>query len=367
MKQLEFLDLRRLNEPYLSDFENATCTNFRSGHYIGGPSVAKFEQEFARYCGVRQCVSVGNGLDALVIALRALGVGVGDEVIVPGQTFVATWLAVSAVGAKIVPVDVSSSTANIDTVLIEGAITPHTKAIIPVHLYGACADMARIMEIARSHSLFVIEDAAQAHGAICGGKRAGAHGHVGCFSFYPSKNLGALGDAGGLVTNDDVVAERARLLGNYGSIQKYVHSEIGMNSRLDPIQASLLSVKLNNIDNIIEKRKKCAAAYSEAISSRSSTKLSRLLKDDIDCVWHNFVVLADDRQQFIDHMKSHGVHTAIHYPIIPSRQECYLEEFGSINLPISERLAAHSVSLPIGEYLNECEINQVVQAISTYL
>jgi dTDP-3-amino-3,4,6-trideoxy-alpha-D-glucose transaminase len=366
VKQVEFLDLSRLNAPYLSDFESATLTNFRSGYYIGGPSVVKFEQEFAQYCGVKHCVSVGNGLDALVIALRALGIGAGDEIIVPGQTFVATWLAVSAVGAKIVPVDVSSSTANIDATLIEQAITPKTKAIIPVHLYGASADMTQIMEIAESRALFVIEDAAQAHGALHGGKRAGAHGHVGCFSFYPSKNLGALGDAGGLVTNDDVVAERARLLGNYGSIQKYVHSEVGTNSRLDPIQASLLSIKLCDIDNIIAKRKKIADIYSTALINKNSDKLSRLLKEGIDCVWHNFVVLADDREGFIDHMKNYGVSTAIHYPIIPSHQKCYREEFGSISLPVSEKLSTQSVSLPIGEYLEKSEISQVVRAISEY-
>lgn len=366
MNHLEFLELRRINESYSEDFEKIAVENFRSGQYIGGGSVTNFEREFADYCGVKHCVTVGNGLDALVIALRALDIKAGDEVIVPGQTFVATWLAVSAVGATIVPVDVSQSTGNIDPSLIEGAITSKSKAIIPVHLYGAMADMTRIMEIAERHSLFVIEDAAQAHGAVHANKRAGAHGHIGCFSFYPSKNLGALGDAGGIVTNDDDVAQRARLLGNYGSVEKYVHAEIGTNSRMDPIQASYLSVKLKDLDTVGKKRKNIAAAYSEALTKSSSQNIEILLKENIDCVWHNFVILVNDRKSFMDHMKNNGIGTAIHYPIIPSQQKCYVEEFGHHNLPVSEELSSRSVSLPIGEYLSQDEITQVCNAILSY-
>lgn len=366
MTEVKFLELGRLNEQYLQDFWPIAEQSFRSGTYIGGESVTKFEKDFAAYCGVDHCISVGNGLDALVIALRALGVGKGDEVIVPGQTFIATWLAVSAVGAKIVPVDVDRLTANVDTSLIEAVLTPKTKAIIPVHLYGATANMGRIIEIAGKHSLFVIEDAAQAHGVLHNGKRAGSHGHIGCFSFYPSKNLGALGDAGALVTGDPELALKARLLANYGSVEKYVHIEAGTNSRLDPIQAAFLSLKLVALDEIIGRRKAIASTYTKVLDGRGSAKISRLLKGDVDCVWHNFVVLVDDRKKFSDYMNENGVGTALHYPTIPSKQKCYSTEFGHLELPVSEEFAAKSVSLPIGEYLTANEVAKVASAISSY-
>ncbi|WP_426240738.1 DegT/DnrJ/EryC1/StrS family aminotransferase [Pararhizobium sp. DWP1-1-3] len=366
MTDVKFLELGRLNEPYLANFAPIAEQSFRSGIYIGGESVAYFEKSFAAYCGVDHCVSVGNGLEALVIALRALGVGKGDEVIVPGQTFIATWLAVTAVGAKIVPVDVDRLTANLDTQLIKAALTSRTRAIIPVHLYGAIADMGSILEIAEEYSLFVIEDAAQAHGALHNGKRAGSYGHFGCFSFYPSKNLGALGDAGALVTSDPNLAQKARLLANYGSIEKYVHLEAGTNSRMDPIQAAFLSLKLASLNDIIARRKTIASTYTNALNGGDSERISRLLKKDVDCVWHNFVVLVDDRKNFSDYMHENGVGTALHYPIIPSQQQCYSAEFGKINLPVSEGLAAKSVSLPIGEYLTAHEIEKVASAISSY-
>jgi dTDP-4-amino-4,6-dideoxygalactose transaminase len=361
---LKFLELGRLNQPYMAAFMPIAAEVLASGMYIGGSYVDMFEREFARYCGVERCVSVANGLDALILALRALNIGAGDEVIVPAQTFVATWLAVSAVGATVVPVDVELETANINPKLIESAVTSRTKAIIPVHLYGAMADMTSIMEIAQRHSLWVIEDAAQAHGAQHENRKAGSIGHVGCFSFYPSKNLGALGDAGGVTTNDTKIADRVRLIANYGAKIKYVHTETGMNSRMDPIQAAFLSFKLNYLDQITGQRKSIAAKYSNAVEGKNS--LRRLLKEDTDCVWHNYVICADDRDDFIAYMEKSGVGTALHYPIIPSKQECYAADFGERDFPVANQLAREGVSLPIGEYLTDDEVDAVVATIRSY-
>ena len=365
MKRVRFLELSCLNERYMADFLDDAARCFRSGVYIGGEDVAAFEREFAAYVGVRHCIGVGNGLDALVLALRALGIGPGDEVIVPGQTFIATWLAVSCVGATLVPIDVEVDTANIDASLIEAALTQRTRAIIPVHLYGASAEMDQIMSLAEKHDLFVIEDAAQAHGDVCSGKQAGAHGHLGCFSFYPTKNLGALGDAGGVTTNDEALAERVRLLANYGSTQKYVHLECGYNSRLDPIQALFLRHKLRRLDAIILRRREVAERYSRAIAHGSS-RLRRLLRPDRSGVWHNFVVCASDREDFIAHMDRARVETALHYPVIPSLQPCYRSAHGDDRLEKSKYLSECCVSLPIGEYLTDDETQLICDALAAY-
>ncbi|MBD9653009.1 DegT/DnrJ/EryC1/StrS family aminotransferase [Ensifer sp. ENS09] len=362
---VKFLELGRLNDRYWPEFMVTAERTIKSGSYIGGDEVTGFEREFADYCGSKYCVGVGNGLDALVLALRALGVTAGDEVIVPGQTFIATWLAVTAVGAKIVPVDVEEDSANVDASKIEAAITPRTKAIIPVHLYGATAGMAEIMRIARLRDIYVVEDAAQAHGHVRFGKRAGTHGHVGCFSFYPSKNLGALGDGGGIVTDDETIAKRVRLLANYGSTEKYVHQECGTNSRLDPIQAAFLRLKLQNLDWIAERRKQIADVYSEALR-RNSSSVRRLLGESYDSVWHNFVVVADDREHLVAHLRKHGIETALHYPLIPSLQACYRDEFATATLPISKSLSERSLSLPIGEYLELEEVTRVADALRQY-
>ena len=366
MMNVKFLELGRLNARYMDEFASVASDVFRSGTYIGGEYVTGFEAAFASFCGSNHCVSLANGLDALIIALRALNVGRGDEVIVPGQTFVATWLAVSAVGATPVPVDVELGSANIDVSLIEAAITPHTKAIIPVHLYGEMASMREIIDIAQRHSLYVVEDSAQAHGAKYQEMTAGSVGHIGCFSFYPSKNLGALGDAGAIITNDERLADRVRLLANYGSVEKYIHRETGMNSRMDPIQAAFLTLKLKNIETIIAQRKAIAERYTSALASKNPDTIRRLLVSERDCVWHNFVVCVNERDRFVRHMSDLGVGTALHYPIIPSKQECYLGTYGNSDLPTSDYFAKHGVSLPIGEYLSHEEVEYVAAAIDQF-
>lgn len=366
MSKVKFLDLKRLNAPYAAAFLEAADTAISSGVYIGGETVRQFELDFAGFCGARECVAVGNGLDALILSLRALMVGPGDEVIVPGHTFIATWLAVSQVGAKIVPVDVDQATGNIDVRLIRSAITSRTRAIIPVHLYGTSADLPQIIEIANEHNIYIVEDAAQAHGDNAFGKAAGTYGHIGCFSFYPSKNLGALGDSGGIVTQDKRLADRVRELANYGSTEKYVHNVKGLNSRMDPIQASFLSIKLRYLPDIIKKRKAIASSYTKALLSQSPSCVRRLLHEQYDGVWHNFVVLTDHRISFMEHMQSKGIETAIHYPKIPTKQPCYAGDYEHISLPVSEYLSESVVSLPIGEYLDSDEVNAVCDALLAY-
>ncbi|SPK02057.1 putative aminotransferase (plasmid) [Methylorubrum extorquens DM4] len=367
MSKVKFLDLKRLNAPYAAAFTEAANSAISSGVYIGGETVRQFELDFASFCGARECVAVGNGLDALILSLRALMIGPGDEVIVPGHTFIATWLAVSQVGATIVPVDVDQATGNIDVRLIRSVITSRTRAIIPVHLYGTSADLPQILEIAKAHNIYVVEDAAQAHGDTTFGQAAGNYGHIGCFSFYPSKNLGALGDSGGIITQDKRLADRVRELANYGSIEKYVHNEKGLNSRMDPIQASFLSIKLTYLPSIIKKRKAIAASYTEALLKQSPSRVKRLLQEQYDGVWHNFVVLTDHRVSFMEHMQSKGIETAIHYPKVPSKQPCYADDYGHIALPVSEQLCASVVSLPIGEYLGADEVKAVCDALLTYM
>ena len=364
--RIPFLELEKLNRHYWPEFMPTAERVIKSGVYIQGDEVKSFEQEFASYCGAKHCIAVGNGLDALVVCLAALGIGKGDEVLVPGMTFVATWLAVSRLGATPVPVDVEDATSNIDPNLLERHLTPRTKAVLPVHLYGATADMQRINDFAKAHGIFVVEDAAQAHGHERFGRRAGNHGHAGCFSFYPSKNLGCLGDGGGVTTNSDEIAGRVRLLANYGSTEKYVHDAVGFNSRLDPIQASFLRLKLKYISEITHARRKIAAKYDDVLKREGGKFLNRLLVWDQDSVWHNYVVTASDRAQFIEFMEARGVGTALHYPIIPSQQPCYVEEFGSVELPISQSFSQKVVSLPIGEYLSDDESSYVAEQLSHY-
>ncbi|MCB1366093.1 MAG: DegT/DnrJ/EryC1/StrS family aminotransferase, partial [Rhodobacteraceae bacterium] len=263
---IPFLDLGAAYRELAGDIDAAVARVLASGWYVGGQEVEAFEAEFAAYTESAHCVGTGNGLDALVLALRACGIGPGDGVIVPSNTYIATWLAVSAVGATIQPVEPDPATHNIDPARIAAAVTPDTRAILPVHLYGQPADLDPILDLARKHGLRVIEDAAQAHGARYRGRRIGGHGDVACWSFYPGKNLGALGDAGAITTGDAGIAERIRRLGNYGSAQKYVHVERGVNSRLDPLQAAVLRVKLAVLDDWNDRRRAIAAAYGEGLA-----------------------------------------------------------------------------------------------------
>ncbi|WP_175944753.1 DegT/DnrJ/EryC1/StrS family aminotransferase [Caballeronia sp. BCC1704] len=361
-----FLELSRLNARYKQTFFEQLDGFYDAGSLIGGKHLADFESAFAQYCGTRHCVGVGNGLDALTLSLRALEIGEGDEVIVPAQTFVATWLAVTQVGATNVPVDVEPRSANLDASLVEAAITPRTKAIIAVHLYGATANVAQLKEICARHKLYLIEDAAQAHGDVRDGKKAGAHGDIAAFSFYPSKNLGALGDAGAVVTNSDRLAAKVRELGNYGSAVKYYHESLGTNSRLDPLHAMFLSIKLKHLDEIIEQRRRIASRYDKVVAmTPGDGPVYRLLDPAQACVWHNYVLVCEDRESVQKRLQEAGVGTSIHYPVIPAAQQCYESEGLDPNAtPVAKRLSEAVLSLPMGEYMTDAEIDHVCQALS---
>jgi dTDP-4-amino-4,6-dideoxygalactose transaminase len=339
-----------LHDAYLElkvEIDTAIQRVLDGGWYIAGPEVEAFETEWAEYCGAKHAVGVANGLDALVLALRALGVGKGDEVIVPSHTFIATWLAVSSVGAIPVPVDPEPGTYTIDPSGIARAITARTRAIIPVHLYGHPADLNPILALAREHGLFVVEDAAQSHGARYHGKRIGAHGDIVCWSFYPGKNLGAMGDAGAITTDNADLAQSIRLLGNYGSSRKYVHAMQGVNSRLDPIQAAVLRAKLRHLDAWTDRRKSLADGYSVALED-----LGLVLPQVAayaDHVWHLYVVQTDRREALMEQLAKAGIGSLIHYPIPPHMQEAY----GHLGIPAdgfprARQLATNVLSLPMG-------------------
>jgi dTDP-4-amino-4,6-dideoxygalactose transaminase len=334
-----------------------------SGWFILGPEVDAFESEFARYCGVKHCIGIGNGLDALHLLLRAYGIGAGDEVLVPSNTFIATWLAVSRCGALPVPVEPRAATHNIDPDELLAAITPRTRAIIPVHLYGQPADMDAINKIAQSHGLVVIEDAAQAHGATYRQKRVGGLGHAAATSFYPAKNLGALGDAGAVLTNDAAIADKVRLLHNYGSPAKYRHELQGYNSRLDEMQAAFLRVKLARLDDWNARRRVLAHSYTTQLAGLDVTLPA--IMEGAEPVWHLYVVRSRDRDALCAHLERCEISTLIHYPIPPHRQACYTE-FSSRKLPIAEALANEVVSLPLSPSMTEQEISRVVSAIHSF-
>lgn len=349
--KIPFLDLRTAYLELKTEIDAAIVRSLDSGWYILGAEVEAFETEWAAYCEARHAIAVGNGLDALHLALHALDVGRGDEVIVPSNTYIATWLAVSQAGAKPVPVEPDTRTCNLDPARIEAAITPRTKAILPVHLYGQPADLDPILEIARRHGLRVLEDGAQAHGARYKGKRLGAHGDVVAWSFYPGKNLGALGDGGAVTTNDPVLADRIRVLRNYGSRVKYVNEVRGFNSRLDPLQSAVLRVKLRLLDDWNGRRKRLAAMYLETLDIGALTL--PFVPNYADPVWHLFVVRHAKREALQQHLSEAGIGTMIHYPIPPHLQLAYAElgiKPGA--LPIAEALANEVLSLPIGPHLS---------------
>jgi dTDP-4-amino-4,6-dideoxygalactose transaminase len=337
---------------------------FGTQWYIGGTEVARFNEEFAAFCGVAHGIGCGNGLDALVLILRAYDIGPGDEVILPAHTFVATALAVSQVGATPVLVEVSPKTFNIDPVHVESAVTSRTRAIIAVHLYGQCADMDPLREIAARHDLRLIEDAAQAHGSTYNGRPAGSLGDAAAFSFYPGKNLGALGDGGAVVTDDAVVARRVATLGNYGSEVKYVHQERGVNSRLDELQAGFLRVKLRHLDGWNERRREVAARYLTEIQNRHVELPA--VADGNEPVWHIFATRARNRQGLMDHLAAAGIQTLIHYPTPVHRQPAYLDELGHGSFPEAEAIARTEVSLPMFVGMTDLEISQVIGAVNAW-
>ena len=356
-----FLDLREAYEELKEQIDSAYARVMRSGWYILGPEVEAFEQEFATYCGAAHCIGVGNGLEALHLILRGYNIGLGDEVIVPANTYIATWLAVTYAGATPVPIEPDARTYNLDPTLIAAAITPRTCAILPVHLYGQPTDMDPVIAIAAQHGLKVIEDAAQAHGAHYQGRRVGGLGDAAAFSFYPSKNLGALGDGGAVVTNDAELARRVRVLRNYGSQLKY-HNEIkGFNSRLDELQAALLRVKLSVLDAWNQRRQQAARIYWEQLNGTDLTL--PWAPAWVEPVWHLYVVrhlYRDELQQCLQRM---GISTMIHYPIPPHLQPAYEElGYGTGAFPITEAIHREVLSLPMGPHLGG-RINQVIAAI----
>lgn len=331
-------------------------------HYILGPEVTAFEEEFAVYCGTAECVGVSNGLDALSLILRALNIGPGDEVIVPSNTYIATWLAVSHVGATPIPVEPDEGTFNISAAQIGSAITPNTRAIIAVHLYGCPADMDAISEVAKQHNLFVIEDAAQAHGATYRGRRVGSLGTAAGFSFYPTKNLGAIGDGGAVTTGDPELAKRIRQLRNYGSSIRYVNHEIGFNQRLDELQAAILRVKLKHLDRWNEHRRGIARAYHEKLNADVVCKPKT--PADVIPVWHLYVVRSSQRDALQSYLTKRGIGTLIHYPIPPHLQAAYEHlSLPAGSFPLSERLHNEVLSLPIGSHMNLEKVELVCEEI----
>ncbi len=363
--KIPFLNLRASYLELKSEIDKAMLSVMDSGQYILGSEVEDFEKQWANYCDAKFAVGLSSGLDALTLALRAIDVGPSDEVIVPSNTYIATWMAVSAVGAKLVPVEPDPKTNNINTSIIEKAITSKTKVILPVHLYGQPANMDPIIKIANQNEIKIIEDAAQAHGALYKGRRIGGHGDIVCWSFYPGKNLGAFGDAGAITTNDSKLAKRITLLRNYGSKKKYFNDEIGSNSRLDPLQAALLSVKLKHLNSWNKRRKIIANTYSEKLAGYNL--ILPQVPNWADPVWHLYVVRSSNRDKLHKHLLDCGIETIIHYPISPHMQVAYKSLGISLDsLPIARNLAKEVLSLPIGPHLNDKELSYIIEKISKF-
>ncbi|MFZ5874873.1 MAG: DegT/DnrJ/EryC1/StrS family aminotransferase [Nitrospirota bacterium] len=359
-----FLDLRPLYQELREELDAASRRVLASGRYILGNELDAFEREFAAYCGTRHCIGVGNGLDALHVILRGLGIGAGDEVIVPAHTFIATWLAVSYAGAAPVPIEPDPRTYNVEPGAIEAAITPRTKAIVVVHLYGQPADMDAVNAVAARHGIPVIEDAAQAHGARYKGRRAGSLGLAAGFSFYPGKNLGAFGDGGAVTTDDAALADAVRSLRNYGSAQKYVHDRMGFNTRLDELQAALLRVKLSKLDEWNVRRARIANAYLTGLAGDGVGVELPVVPPWAEPVWHLFVVRVGQRDGLQTRLRSAGIETLVHYPIPPHRQGAYA--WADRSYPVTEDLHRRVLSLPMGPTMTRDQADQVIHAIRTH-
>lgn len=366
-----FLDLKSAYEELRNEIDKAIFRVLASGNYIGGWEVEEFENRFAAYCGSSHAIGLANGLDALHLTLKAMDIGPGDEVIVPSNTFIATWLAVSQCGATPVPVEPYPGTFNIDPKQIEASISSRTKVILPVHLYGQPVDLDPILEVARKYSLLVLEDGAQAHGARYKGRRIGSHGDAVAWSFYPGKNLGAMGDGGAVTTSNSELAKRIRVLRNYGSSMKYVNEVKGYNCRLDPLQAAILSVKLNYLDEWNHRRKIIAQKYMAELSTFLSKRIKLLLPhvpEWADPVWHLFVVQYPRRNILKQKLSDYGVNTLIHYPIPPHLQQAYFDKgFVEGSFPISEQIANQCLSLPIGPHMRDMDVVYVIDQIKSFL
>lgn len=366
-KEVPFLDLKAVNAPYFNGFEQAFDKVVNSGWYIQGSEVKAFEQEFADYCGVEHCIGVANGLDALVLIFRAyIEMGVlqeGDEVIVPANTYIASILAITENRLKPVLVEPDLATYNLDSKLVEQAITPKTKAILAVHLYGQLADMPTLKVIADKYDLLLIEDSAQAHGASLNGTKAGAWGDASGFSFYPGKNLGALGDAGAVTTKHEELAQTIRALGNYGSHRKYENLYQGINSRLDEMQAAFLRVKLRGLDVEIKKRREVAKTYLKGIQHEDLVLPH--VADEQAHVWHLFVVRCKKREKLQKYLAEKGVQTLIHYPIPPHQQQAYAA-WNDDSFPVTENIHQEVLSLPMSPVLSLDKVNQMVRVINDF-
>lgn len=363
---IPFLDMHAQYLSLKAELDEAYHRVMDSGWYILSEELDRFEEEFAQYTGGRHCIGVANGLEALQLILDACEIGEGDEVIVPAHTFIATWLAVSHTGARPVPVDVSEKTFNIDSSQIERVISSRTRAILPVHLYGQPAEMSAIHRTAAAHGLRVIEDAAQAHGALYGGRRTGCLGSAAGFSFYPAKNLGAFGDAGAVVTSDEALAERVRLLRNYGSRRKYYNEVMGLNSRLDPLQAAFLRVKLKHLESWNVRRREIAEFYLQELKDTPGIALPSVIPEATH-VWHLFVISHPQRDLLKQHLEESGIGTLIHYPVPPHLSQAYSHlGFGVGDFPVTERLAETVLSIPIGPHMDIAAAGIVVNSIREF-
>ena len=359
---IKYLDLKAINAP----FEHAADDVLQSGWYLKGEYTRSFEEAYANYIGTKYCIGCANGLDALTLILRAnIELGVmqkGDEVIVPANTYIASILAITECGLTPVLVEPSIDTLQIDDALIEAVITPRTRAIMIVHLYGRCAYTDRIGNICRQHGLKLIEDNAQAHGCMYDDRRTGSFGYAAAHSFYPTKNLGAFGDAGAVTTDDEALAEVIRSIGNYGSSRKYIFDYIGRNSRIDEIQAAILHEKLKTLDVSNNRRNEIAALYI----SKVTNPLIRMPKcDDRDCVWHIFHVLCEHRDRLQQYLKDNGVETQIHYPIPPHKQHCY-SDWNQLSFPITEQIHAQELSIPCHQAMTKKEVDEIINLLNSF-
>ncbi len=388
---IPFLDLKKINQNYNQEIQNVFDKVIDSGWYILGKEVENFENNFANFCGVKHCIGVANGLDALILILKAykeLGlINEGDEVIVPSNTYIATILSISHNNLIPILVEPDINTYNIDPTKIEEKITNKTKAILPVHLYGKVAPMDEINKIAKKYNLVVIEDSAQAQGALLNGKRTGSLGDASGFSFYPGKNLGALGDGGAITTNDDTLAQTIRALHNYGSHKKYYNLYKGYNSRLDELQAAILSIKLNYLDSENQKRREIAEFYCNNINNpkiilpladltnNSQFKIQNpeliannsqfTIHNYLQHIWHLFVIRTENRNDFQTYLTNNGIQTIIHYPVPPHKQQAY-KEWNNLSFPISEKIHEQVLSLPISPVMTDNEVEYVVNAINKF-
>ena len=361
---IKFLDLHKINERYRDKLDSRIKEILDSGWYLQGKQNEEFSKHFAEFCGTKYALGVANGLDALNLIIKAYGFGPGDEIIVPANTYIATILAISENGCTPVLIEPDINTYNINPRLIEEKITPRTKAIMVVHLYGQAVQMQEIRNLAKKYNLKVIEDAAQAHGAEYQGHRTGNLGDAAGFSFYPGKNLGAMGDAGAVTTNDEALYNKIKAIANYGSDRKYHHIYKGTNSRLDELQAGILDVKLQYLEDDNNKRREIAKYYREHIKNPLITLPQT--NDEKSHVWHVFVIRVKERERFQQYLTDNGIQTVIHYPTAPHKQEAY-KEYSALSLPITEQIHREVISLPISPVMTSEEVETVVRIVNEFI